>query len=176
MSKLTVRRLKPSERRFLEEKLSDRTLSAYVLDRYRIIQAISEGFSPTEVAGILGCERPTIYQWVYTFNDSGFSDFEKATNPNGRPAILTSENLRQLVKVALSKPQDLGLPYTVWSVAKLADYLRSKDLLPDVSNEWIRRLLRREGLSVQRTKTWKQSPDPDFEKKKPHSRTLQKSP
>lgn len=173
MSKLVVRRIKASEGRFLEEKLADRTLSAYVLDRYRIIQAIKQRFSPTEIARILGCERPTVYQWVYSFNRLGFSEFEKATNPHGRPPILSSENLRQLVKIALSRPQDLGLPYTAWSVAKLADYCRSKHLLPDVSNEWIRRLLRREGLSVQRTKTWKRSPDPEFEKKKPHSRTLQ---
>jgi len=172
MSKLTVRRPKPSERRFLDEKLADRTLSAYVLDRYRIVDAILRGYNPSEVARFLGCERPTVYQWVYSFNESGFSDFEKASNPYGRPAILTSENLRQLVKIALSRPQDLGLPFTVWSVAKLSDHCRSRGLLPDVSNEWIRRLLRREGLSFQRTKTWKESPDPEFGKKKPHSRTL----
>jgi len=172
MAKLSVRRLLPSERRILEEKLADRTLSAYVLDRFRIIQAINQGYNPTQVADILGCERQTVYQWVHMFNDSGFSEFQKATNPFGRPAILTAENLRQLVKIALSRPQDLGLPYTSWSVAKLADYCRSKDLVPEVSNEWVRRLLRREGLSVQRTKTWKESPDPEFEKKKPHSRTL----
>jgi transposase len=172
MSKLSVRRLKLSERRFLDQRLSDRTLSAYVHDRYRIIGAILRGYSPTEVARFLGCERPTVYQWVYTFNRSGFSEFEKATNPYGRPAIMTSENLRQLVKTALSRPQDLGLPFTSWSVAKLGDYCRARGLLPEVSNEWIRRLLKREGLSFQRTKTWKESPDPEFEKKKPHSRTL----
>ena len=169
MSTLTVRRLKPTERRWLDMRLAERTLSAYVLDRYRIIEAILQGFSPTEVSRILGCERPTVYQWVRTFNMSGFSEFEKATNPNGRPAILSAENLRELVKVALSRPEDLGLPFTAWSVAKLTEYCRSKDLLPDVSNEWIRRLLRREGLSLQRTKTWKESPDPEFEKKKTHS-------
>jgi transposase len=94
-----------------------------------------------------------VYQWVYSFNESGFSDFENASNPYGLPAILTSEKLRQLFKIALSRPLDLGLPFTNWSVAKLSDYCRSRDLLPDVSNEWIRRLLRREGLSFQRTKT-----------------------
>jgi transposase len=172
MTKLAVRRLRPSERRVLEEKVADRTLSAYVLDRFRIIQAIDQGFTPTQVAGILGCERQTVYQWVYAFNASGFSEFQKATNPYGRPAILTSENLRDLVKIALSRPPDLGLPFTAWSVAKLSDYCRSRGLLPEVSNEWIRRLLRREGLSLQRTKTWKESPDPEFEKRKPHSRTL----
>ncbi len=172
MAKLVVRRLKSSERQLLEQKLADKTLSAYVLDRYRMIQAITQGFNPTEVARILGCERLTVYQWVDRFNVRGFSEFEKATNPHGRPAILSSENLRQLVKVALSRPQDLGLPYTTWSVAKLTEYCRAKGLLPDVSNEWVRRLLRREGLSVQRTKTWKESPDPKFEKKKPYSQAL----
>ena len=169
MSSLTVRRLKPLEQTLLEEKLADRTLSAYVLDRYRIVQAILQGVSPTDVARILGCQRPTVYQWVRTFNISGFVEFEKVRNPHGRPAILTSANLRQLVKVALAKPHDLGLPFTTWSVAKLTTYCKREKLLPEVSNEWIRRLLRREGLSLQRTKTWKESPDPEFEKKKPHS-------
>jgi transposase len=169
MAKLALRRLFASERRFLASKVADRTLSAYVLDRYRIIHALLAGSNPSELGRIWGCERATVYLWAHTFNSSGFSEFEKATNPHGRPAILTSGDLRMLVKIALSKPQDLRLPFTTWSVAKLSDYCRSRGLLPDVSNEWVRRLLKREGLSFQRTKTWKESPDPEFEKKKPHS-------
>ena len=172
MKKLTIRQTTRKERDILTAKLSDRTLSAYVLDRYRIIQAISEEFTPTSISRILGCERVTVYNWVKNFNKSGFSEFEKVTNPNGRPAILTSENVRQLVRVALSRPSDLGLPFTQWSVAKLSTYCKSKSLLPNVSNEWLRRLLGRQGLSLQRTKTWKESPDPEFEKKKPHSKAL----
>ena len=163
MSKLTVRRPTPSERRFLDEKLADRTLSACVLDRYRIVDALLREYNPSEAARFLGCERPTVYQWVYSYNESSFSDFEKASNPYGRPAILTSENLRQLVKIALSRPQDLGFPFAAWSVTKLSDCCRNRGLLPDVSNERIRRLLKREGLSVQRTKSWKRSPDPECE-------------
>lgn len=169
MGNLTVRQVTKKEKELLKAKLSDRTLSAYVLDRYRIIQAIDQGFTPSQISQILGCERLTVYNWVKHFNEMGFSDFEKVSNPNGRPAILTSENVKQLVKIALSRPSDLGLPFTIWSVAKLSDYCSSKSLLPNVSNEWLRRLLHRQGLSLQHTKTWKVSPDPDFEKKKPHS-------
>jgi transposase len=158
-----------TEQEILKSKLSDRTLSAYVIDRYRIIQAISQGFNPTDISSILGCERQTVYNWLNSYNELGFAEFEKITNPNGRPPIITSKNLRQLVKIALSRPTDLDLPFTVWSVAKLTSYCKSLDLLPDISNEWVRRLLHRQGLSLQRTKTWKESPDPDFEKKKPHS-------
>jgi transposase len=169
MKKSAIRSLTKKESEQLKLKLSDRTLSAYLLDRYRIVQALSAGYTPSDISRILGCERLTVYNWVRKFNRGGFSEFEKVSNPNGRPAILTSKNVRELVKVALSRPSDLGLPYTEWSVAKLGDYCKSKGLIPNVSNEWLRRLLSREGLSLQRTKTWKESPDPEFEKKKPHS-------
>jgi transposase len=172
MKKSSIRQFTKKEKEILSAKLSDKTLSAYVLDRYRIVQATSEKFTPTSISRILGCERVTVYHWIRKFNESGFYEFEKVTNPNGRPAILTSENVRQLVKAALSRPSDLGLPYTQWSVAKLSTYCKSKSLLPDVSNEWLRRLLAREGLSLQRTKTWKVSPDTEFEKKKPHSKAV----
>jgi hypothetical protein len=66
------------------------------------------------------------------------------------------------VKIALLRPQDLGLPFTVWEVAKLSDYCRSPDLPSEVSNEWSKRLLRRKELSFQHSKTWKGSPDPEF--------------
>ena len=71
-----------------------------------------------------------------------------------------------MIATALARPMDLGLPFTHWSVAKLQGYCRKKKVLPAFSTEWVRRLLRREGISVQRTKTWKESPDPDFESKK----------
>src|SRR3990170_3654483 len=60
---------------------------------------------------------------------------------------------------------------THWSVAKLKAYCLDRGLLPPITDEWVRRLLRREGVSFQHTKTWKQSPDPDFEVKKTASWT-----
>ena len=38
------------------------------------------------------------------------------------------------------------------------------------------RVLRREGLTYQRTKTWKESSDPEYEAKKPHPRSLRDVP
>jgi hypothetical protein len=60
-------------------------------------------------------------------------------------------------------------------VEKLRGYLLERGLLPDYTNEWVRRLLRREGISLQRTNTWKESPDPDFEVEEPQSETLRPS-
>src|SRR5438046_9088314 len=102
----------------------------------------------TEAADRVGCHFTVAYDWVHRFNDSGFSSFEQVSNPKGRPAILKAEQLRELVEVALSRPEELGLPFSNWSVPKLAEYCRSKHLLPPATDEWVRRLLRREGLSA----------------------------
>jgi hypothetical protein len=39
-------------------------------------------------------------------------------------------------------------------------------LLPPITDEWVRRLLRRQGLRAQRIRTWKTSNDPAFDRKK----------
>jgi hypothetical protein len=71
--------------------------------------------------------------------------------------------MRKLVQLRpLTRPEQRGLqdklkaeqlwaaeqgPFSVWSVPKLAKYCRRPRLLPPVTDEWVRRLLRREGLT-----------------------------
>jgi hypothetical protein len=57
------------------------------------------------------------------------------------------------------------LPFTTWSLTKLAAHLRERWRLP-VSTETVRRVLRDAGISWQATKTWKASRDPDYAAKK----------
>lgn len=163
---LRLRSVSRSERRLLERKLKDLSLSVRVHQRYRVIHEVWNGHTILEAADRVGCHFTVAYDWVHRFNESGFSTFEQVANPKGRPAILRAEQLRELVEVALSSPAERGLPFSNWSVPKLATYCRNKGLLPEVTDEWVRRLLRREGLSAQRIRTWKTSKDPHFDRKK----------
>lgn len=166
MRRLTLRRISPSEHRLLQAKLRSRTLSAQFHQRYRIVAEATRGYTGVEIADRVGCDADTVYLWLHRFNASGFETFERPTNPYGREPILTSQQVRELIKVALSRPADLGLPFTQWSTPKLAAYCREHGLLPPITDEWVRRVLRREGVTPQRLKTWKSSPDPAFEAKK----------
>lgn len=163
---LALRALTRKERETLRAKVKDLTLSARVHQRYRIVDLVSRGHSIQETAEWVGCHLTVAYDWVHRFNASGFATFERVSNPRGRPPILKATQLRELVDVALSSPADRGLPFSTWSVPKLAEYCRSKGVLPDVTDEWVRRLLRREGLTPQRIRTWKTSRDPNFDRKK----------
>ena len=163
---VTLRQLSRGERSVLRAKRRDLSLSARIHQRYRIIDEVRGGRSVVEAAERAGCHFTIAYHWVHRFNRSGFTSFEQVSNPKGRPPIVRAAQLRELVEVALSSPAERGLPFSVWSVTKLAEYCRARRLLPTVSDEWVRRLLRREGLTAQRVRTWKTSTDPDFDRKK----------
>jgi transposase len=171
MPQVEIRTLTEDERSVLLARLRDKTLSVRVWERYRIVSELAVGRSPSEVADRVGCHVTVVYDWLHRFNESGFATFEAVPNPRGRPATSGSDQIRGLIRAATSRPEDLGLPFTEWSVAKLHKYCAEKGLLPDCTDEWVRRLLRREGLTNQRTKTWKQSNDPLFEEKKGASST-----
>jgi len=158
--------LTPAEKTRLRSKVRDLSLAARVHQRYRIVELACRGYGLVEAAERVGCHFTVAYDWVRRFNQSGFARFEQVPNPRGRPPILHAEQLRELVDVALSSPAERGLPFSVWSVSKLAEYCRRRKLLPPVTDEWVRRLLRREGLSAQRVRTWKTSTDPAFDRKK----------
>ena len=174
MPQVRIRALTVSEKAELQNKLRDKTLSVRVWERYRIVAELSSGRPAGIVADRVGCHLTVVYDWLHRFNESGFSTVEAAPNPKGRPTTIGIDQIRGLIRVATSKPEDLGLPFTDWSVAKLHKYCSDKGLLPECTDEWVRRLLRREGLTYQRTKTWKQSNDPLFEEKKGASWTSTK--
>ena len=102
---------------------------------------------------------------LHNFNLDGF-DSLYPRYAGGRPPTFTLVQRRQIKKAALSRPVDHDLPFSTWSLAKLADFLVAEGVVDDISHEGLRALLREEGVSFQVIKTWKQSSDPDFEAKK----------
>ena len=80
--------------------------------------------------------------------------------------MFTLAQRREIKKIAKSAPADHGLPFSRWSLAKLADFLVAEGVVEDISHEGLRELLRAEGVSFQGVKTWKASADPDYAAKK----------
>ncbi len=79
---------------------------------------------------------------------------------------MRSSTTSTLMAIALSRPQDHNLPFSTWSLSKLAEFLVAEGVVDDISHEGLSVLLREGGVSFHVIKTWKQSTDPDFEVKK----------
>ena len=65
----------------------------------------------------------------------------------GRPRTFTLPERREIKKIAKSKPAEHGLPFSTWSLTKLADFLVAEGVVDDISHEGLRILLREEGVS-----------------------------
>jgi transposase len=69
--------------------------------------------------------------------------------------------VEQIGEVALSPPKQL-IGMSVWSLEKLREYLVEQEILPSISLEWLRQILRRCRIHWRHSKTWKDSEDPEF--------------
>ena len=98
-------------------------------ERYRIIGALCEGATAAAASRMVGCSGGKAEHWVHRFNASGFTTFEKQPNHRGRAIIIDGQQVRALIGVALSRPQDLRLPFTQWSVSKLRSYCLKEGLI-----------------------------------------------
>src|SRR5262245_65292041 len=150
-----LRPLTRSEQRLLRVKLRDLKLPARLHRRDQLVAAAREAGSIAAVAERVGCDVTTAYHWVARFNLTGFAAFERPSNPRGRIPIVTAEQLRELMDVALSSPRARGLPFSVWSVPKLAAYCSEHDLIPPFCEEVVRRLLRGGGVRRVQIRTWR---------------------
>jgi transposase len=119
----------------------------------------------SQIARVTFTSPDRVRDVLHNFNLDGFDSLYPRYG-GGRPPTFTLAQRRQIKQVALSRPQDHDLPFSTWSLAKLADFLVAEGVVDDISHEGLRRLLREEGVSFQVIKTWKQSSDPDFEAKK----------
>lgn len=90
----------------------------------------------------------------------------------GRPRAITAEMRAKIREVATTRPQLLGEPYARWSLSTLRAYLLKRRIVPELSEERLREILAEEGVSLQRTKSWKRSPDPETDEKAERIRRL----
>lgn len=101
---------------------------------------------------------------VREFNETGL-DSLPPKKAKGRPHKITNEQADELRAYVAQSPKKYGLPWTCWSLTKVFEFATGKKLIPPVAVETLRSTLRRSGISYQRTKTWKESNDPEFHTK-----------
>jgi transposase len=133
--------------------------------RAQMVLLSAQGMDVAAIAKVTFTSHDRVRDMLHNFNLDGF-DALYPRYAGGRPPTFTLAQRRQIKQVALSRPIDHDLPFSTWSLAKLADFLVAERVVDDISHEGLRLLLREEGVSFQVIKTWRQSSDPDFEAKK----------
>ncbi len=133
--------------------------------RAQMVLLSAQGMDVEQIAKVAFTSPDRVRDVINNFNDDGFESLYPKY-AGGRPPTFTLPQRQQIKKIALSRPVDHGLPFSTWSLTKLAEFLVAEGVVDDISHEGLRDLLRKEGVSFQVIKTFKQSNDPDYEAKK----------
>jgi len=133
--------------------------------RAQIVLLSAQGMDAAVIAKVAFTSPDRVRDVIHNFNADGF-DSLYPRYAGGRPPTFTLPQRTEIKRVALSRPVDHGLPFSTWSLAKLADFCVAEGVVDDISHEGLRLLLSQEGVSFQAVKTWKTSNDPDYEAKK----------
>jgi Integrase core domain. len=133
--------------------------------RAMIIMASSSGTLVSAIARLVAADEDTVRDVIHAFNERGLAALDPRW-AGGRPRLISDEDIGFIIATATTRPEKLGRPFTHWSLRKLAAYLPDNpDRRVRIGRERLRQLLREHRVSFQRTRTWKESTDPDKEAK-----------
>lgn len=138
-----VRELTPEEKHELRQ--AKRNPDAFIRDKAKMILLSNEGKNTKEIAASLQKDYARTLKLIRNFNKSGL-DVLKRKIGNGRPKTITEEQIKDLIETANKIPRDVNLPYSNWTCKLLSKWFSEK-YEKDVSPEWIRVLLRRNGIT-----------------------------
>jgi transposase len=162
MDKVRVRPLRPYEQRKLH-RLKRQMTSAVNSRHARIVLLSRGGLRNRDIASLVDCSPQWVRTVIHRFNGDGLYGilWYPWLHASHRPRRFLADVREQVAEVALSGPKAL-IGMTRWSLGKLRGYLVEQKIVASISREWLRVLLRRAGVRWRRTKTWKESTDPEF--------------
>ncbi len=177
MDRVRARRLTSGERRRLRQM--KRQLANQVNSRHARIVLLSSGsVQNREIATLADCTPQWVRIIIHRFNAQGLDGitwYPFYQDHRGQPRKFFADVVEQIVEVVLSPPKQL-IGMNEWSLPKLRTYLVEQGILASISIEHLRTLLRSRRVRWRRTKTWKESHDPDFDRKYRAIRRLYKHP
>ncbi len=145
-------------------KLYHTTKDVRIRTRSQIILLAFDGLSAPKIAKIVDLDPESVRHHMKRYHAEGIPGLYDRPRA-GRPLTATPEYVEFAVMTLRQRPRALGLPFSVWSLDRLINYLKDKTNIT-VSNETLRTHLRAHGISFSRPQHKVSSPDPEYAQKK----------
>jgi transposase len=134
-----------------------------------ILLAAEQGFKVLQIAAIVRESEATVLRWLKRYQAQGIEGLHDAPRP-GRPSPMTEAFKAELLAAVRRRPRSLGLPFSLWTLQRLVEYLAEQTGIR-VSDETIRRALKPAGIVLSRPQHQISSPDPEYAVKKRRLKT-----
>jgi transposase len=134
-----------------------------------ILLAAEQGLKVAQIARIVRESEATVLRWLKRYLAEGLEGLQDAPRP-GRPSPMTEVYKAELLAAVRRRPRSLGLPFSLWTLQRLVDYLAERTGIR-VSDETIRRALKHADIVLSRPQHKISSPDPEYAVKKRRLKT-----
>jgi transposase len=163
---LYVRELSSEERAHLEAAL--RSADAFPVRRAQVLLASARKERVSRIAGSLGYSAQMVRNVIHAFNTHGVEILvRESSRPKSSQPVLDEVRREQLQHLLHQSPRVFGKPKSLWTLDLAAEVCFEQGITPErMSDETIRRALKRLGTSWKRAKHWITSPDPQYVRKK----------
>ena len=160
-----ARRLSDHEGQRLQQIVRRGKHGSIRVRRALIIMASASGTPVPAIARLAAADEDTVRDVIHLFNQKGLAALDPQW-AGGRPRLISDDDVSMIVTMATTRPRKLGRPFTHWSLRKLAACLADDASQPvRAGRERLRQILHEHEISFQRTRTWKESRDPDKDAK-----------
>lgn len=155
-----IRPLTEDEQRQVQVGL--RSSDAFVLRRCQILLASARKERAPVIARQLGCDDQTVRNVIQGFNAEGLAVLQEgSSHPHHLRTTFTPEGAERLKELLHRSPRDFGRNRSTWTLELAAEVSFEQGIISrHVSDESVRRVLKRLKTNWKRAKHWITSPDP----------------
>jgi transposase len=119
---------------------------------------------------IVRSSEETVRRWLKRYLAEGVEGLRDVPRP-GAPRKVTTDYKERLLHAVRRRPRSLGLPFSLWTLRRLADYMAERTGI-QVEYETVRLHLKAAGIVLSRPQHTITSPDPEYALKKRRSKKL----
>lgn len=125
-------------------RLLEEPLALWQHRRVEVLLLYAAGMNGMDIAQALQIHFNTVYADLRAFGQQGLACVQDHRSA-GAPVRIDEAHQQTIRRIADQPPAAWGLPYGRWSMRKLRDYLVQQRLIPKISAEHLRRLLKKRG-------------------------------
>jgi len=143
--------LTDEEKAGLSQLIRRHNVRQQIAKRARIVLAVGEGKSNSQIARELLLSRDMVLKWrqrwvdlqPITLSDLSIEERLEDLPRPGKPARITADQVCQIQQMACEKPEESGRPVSHWTNREVADEVMKRGIVTQISPRHAARLLKK---------------------------------
>jgi transposase len=133
-----------------------------------VLLAAERHLTAAQIAEIVRASEETVRRWLKRYLAEGVEGLRDEPQPGAQRRV-TEEYLERMIHAVRRRPRSLGMPFSLWTLQRLADYMAESTGIR-VTYETVRVHLKAAGIVLSRPQHTITSPDPEYALKKRRSK------